>query len=165
MKKLIFLMLAGIVFLLMPFILDLRPLPNPLLRGEGIAVAEDIITTDKLITVDTGKQQLTAWDNGAIFFQTSVSTGLYQTPTVKGNFRIYAKLPVQDMKGYSEVHGNYFLKNVPYIMYFYQGYGIHGTYWHNNFGTPMSNGCVNMSIADAEKIYNWADVGTKVLVY
>lgn len=38
----------------------------------------------------------------------------------------------------------YDLPNVPYTMYFYQGYGLHGTYWHNNFGTPMSHGCVNM---------------------
>ncbi|MBZ5574334.1 MAG: L,D-transpeptidase, partial [Acidobacteriia bacterium] len=33
------------------------------------------------------------------------------------------------------------LPNVPYTQYFYQGYGLHGTYWHHNFGTPMSHGC------------------------
>lgn len=127
--------------------------------------AEEIYTTEKLITVDTGKQLLSAWDGGQVVFQFSVSTGLIQTPTIKGKFKIYTKIPVQDMRGYSTVNGKYFHSNVPYVMYFYQGYGLHGTYWHNNFGTPMSNGCVNLSIADAEKLYNWADVGMRVVIY
>jgi lipoprotein-anchoring transpeptidase ErfK/SrfK len=50
-------------------------------------------------------------------------------------------------------------------MYFYQGYGTHGTYWHTNFGQPMSHGCVNMTIGDAQWLYNWAPVGTLVVVH
>jgi lipoprotein-anchoring transpeptidase ErfK/SrfK len=50
-------------------------------------------------------------------------------------------------------------------MYFYKGYGLHGTYWHNNFGTPMSHGCVNLSIPDAEWLYYWAPLGTSVKVH
>jgi hypothetical protein len=49
----------------------------------------------------------------------------------------------------------YYLPNVPFVMYFYQGFGLHGAYWHNNFGHPMSHGCVNMAIPDAEKIFYW----------
>jgi lipoprotein-anchoring transpeptidase ErfK/SrfK len=48
-------------------------------------------------------------------------------------------------------------------MYFYRGYGLHGTYWHNNFGTPMSHGCVNLSTPDARWLFSWAPVGTKVV--
>ena len=59
----------------------------------------------------------------------------------------------------------YYLPDVPYVMYFYDGYGLHGTYWHSNFGTPMSHGCVNLSIPDAEWLYNWADVGTLVNIH
>ena len=59
----------------------------------------------------------------------------------------------------------YYLPNVPYTMYFYQGYGLHGTYWHHNFGTPMSHGCVNLATPDAEWLYNWASVGTLVNVH
>jgi lipoprotein-anchoring transpeptidase ErfK/SrfK len=59
----------------------------------------------------------------------------------------------------------YYLPNVPHVMYFYGGYGLHGTYWHNNFGTPMSHGCVNLSQTDAEWLYNWASVGTKVVTH
>ena len=41
------------------------------------------------------------------------------------------------------------------------GYSIHGAYWHNNFGHPMSHGCVNMKTEDAEQIYNWANPPTE----
>ena len=65
----------------------------------------------------------------------------------------------------------YDLPGVPYVMYFYgggiaksRGYGIHGTYWHNNFGHPMSHGCVNMPTAEAEWAYYWSDYGTPVIV-
>jgi len=42
------------------------------------------------------------------------------------------------------------------VMYFYKGYGIHGAYWHMNFGTPMSHGCVNMKPDEAGLLFNWA---------
>src|SRR3989344_8571376 len=81
-----------------------------------------ISTTDKLITVDTGAQTLTAWEGGKIIHQTKVSTGMKLTPTVKGSFKIYLKYPVRDMKGpspYKNIYpkGFYHLKNVPNIMY------------------------------------------------
>ncbi|HLL60275.1 MAG TPA: L,D-transpeptidase [Candidatus Nitrosocosmicus sp.] len=127
--------------------------------------AQNIYTTEKLITVDTGKQMLYAWDGGQIVYQTAVSTGLWQTPTVKGTFRIYRKLPVQDMKGYSKVKGWYYLPNVPNVMYFYSGYAIHGAYWHNVFGSRASNGCVNVPPASAQWLYDWAPHGTRVVVF
>jgi lipoprotein-anchoring transpeptidase ErfK/SrfK len=49
-------------------------------------------------------------------------------------------------------------------MYFYQDYGLHGAYWHNNFGHPMSHGCINERIVDAKTLYGWADVGTPVSI-
>jgi lipoprotein-anchoring transpeptidase ErfK/SrfK len=49
-------------------------------------------------------------------------------------------------------------------MFFYSGYSMHGCYWHNNFGQPMSHGCVNMRMSDAQWLYNWAPVGTLVIV-
>jgi len=108
---------------------------------------------------------LFAWENGKITFQTSVSTGLPQTPTVLGSYKIYLKYPTQEMIGYSEVNGHYDLTNVPNVMYFYQGYSIHGAYWHNNFGNPMSNGCVNTPLQVASWLYNWAPVGTQIEIF
>jgi hypothetical protein len=61
----------------------------------------------------------------------------------------------------------YDLPNVPYVMFFSgpnapagAGFSLHGAYWHDNFGHPMSHGCVNMRIVDAEKLYDWADPPT-----
>ena len=129
-----------------------------------------IYTNEKLITVDTGSQTLTAWQDGKIQHQTKVSTGMKLTPTVKGEFKIYLKKPLQDMRGsspYKNIYpsGKYYIKNVPNVMYFYQGYAIHGAYWHNNFGRVASHGCVNVPLKSAEWLYNFADVGTKVAVY
>ncbi|OQA18217.1 MAG: putative L,D-transpeptidase YciB precursor [Chloroflexi bacterium ADurb.Bin360] len=75
-----------------------------------------------------------------------------------GTFSIYVKYLATPMSG-----PGYYLPNVPHTMYFYRGYAIHGAYWHNNFGTPMSHGCVNLSLPDAEWFYNFAPVGTKVV--
>ena len=70
------------------------------------------------------------------------------------------------MKGGSIALGTYYdLPNVPYVVYFYKGYGIHGTYWHSNFGHPMSHGCVNVSIPDMALLYNWIDLATLIKIY
>lgn len=57
------------------------------------------------------------------------------------------------------------MPNVPYTMYYYKGYAVHGAYWHNNFGHPMSHGCVNLRPSDAKWFYNFAPVGTPVVVH
>jgi lipoprotein-anchoring transpeptidase ErfK/SrfK len=132
--------------------------------------AADIITSDKLITVDLGSQTLRAWEGGQIKHETKISSGMKLTPTVRGSFKIRTKVPMQDMRGpspYKQYYptGKYLVKNVPHVMYFYQAYAIHGAYWHNNFGRPASHGCVNVPLASAEWLYNWAGVGTRVEVY
>ncbi len=127
--------------------------------------AQGIITSDKLITVDTGKQMLYAWEGGKLQFQTKVSTGMYYTPTVKGSFKINTKIPLQDMKGSYPPYEPYFIKNVPNVMYFYQAYAIHGTYWHHAFGTRASHGCVNIPVEASNWLFNFAQVGTRVEVF
>jgi lipoprotein-anchoring transpeptidase ErfK/SrfK len=60
----------------------------------------------------------------------------------------------------------YYLPDVPHVMYFYTGgYAIHGTYWHSNFGYPMSHGCVNLSESAAAWVYNWSPVGTPIWIH
>lgn len=138
-------------------ILFLSPAP-PVLAGV-------IITADKLITVDTAKQMVYAWEGGIVRYQSKVSTGLPLTPTVKGSFKIRTKIPSQTMRGGSKAYGKYEYKNVPNVMYFYQGYAFHGAYWHNRFGRPASHGCVNLPIDAANWLYNWAPAGTRVEVF
>ena len=105
------------------------------------------------------QQRTYAYENGKLLHAVTVSTGLPGTPTVTGTYNIYVKYDAQLMTG-----PGYYLPNVPYVMYFYRGYGLHGTYWHNNFGHPMSHGCVNLPTDEARWFYDWAPVGTKVVV-
>ena len=109
------------------------------------------------IDVDLTNQQLRVYKGKNLLNTFIVSTGTWRTPTVTGQYRIYVKYLSADMAG-----PGYYLPDVPYVMYFYEGYGIHGTYWHNNFGTPMSHGCVNLRTDNAEWVYNMANIGTVV---
>lgn len=113
----------------------------------------------KEIVVSVNTQRIYAYENGQLVRSHLVSTGLPETPTVYGDYHIYIKLAADDMAG-----PGYYLPQVPYTMYFYQGYAIHGTYWHNSFGRPMSHGCVNLPSSEAEWFYNWAEIGTLVRV-
>ena len=115
---------------------------------------------EKWIDVNLSAQRITAYEGQTPVYSALVSTGLWGTPTVVGTYAIYVKYVSTPMSG-----PGYYLPNVPHTMYFYRGYGIHGAYWHNNFGTPMSHGCVNLSLPDAEWFYNWAPVGTKVATH
>ena len=112
------------------------------------------------IEVNLSQQQMYAYEGDTLVNTFIVSTGLPDTPTVTGEYRIYAKVPLQDMSG-----PGYYLRDVPWVMFFYEDYGFHGTYWHNNFGMPMSRGCVNLSVDDAAWLYQWASVGTRVSIH
>ncbi len=112
------------------------------------------------IDVNLTQQMVYAYEGDSVVNSFLVSTGTWQYPTVTGKYHIYVKLRYTDMSG-----PDYYLPNVPFTMYFYQGYGLHGTYWHHNFGTPMSHGCVNLSIPDSEWLYNFASVGTLVNIH
>jgi lipoprotein-anchoring transpeptidase ErfK/SrfK len=115
--------------------------------------------TGKYFLVDISDQMIYAFESETLMRYTLVSTGRWPTPTVLGTYQIYVKYVSTRMIG-----PGYDLPNVPYTMYFYKGYGIHGTYWHSNFGTPMSHGCVNLPTPEAEWAFNWASVGTTVIV-
>ncbi len=121
----------------------------------------------KEIVVSISAQSLWAYENGALVLSTLVSTGtgeVPQTVTPIGYFSVHLKYVTQTMSG-TISDENYEVKDVPWVMYFdYQGNAIHGTYWHSNFGTPMSHGCVNLPLDIAEFLYQWAPEGTPVTV-
>ena len=121
--------------------------------------------SDRWIEINLSQQRLYGWEGGNQVFNFLVSTGLWgRTPT--GDFKIWIKLAKTTMSGGSKALGTYYyLPNVPCTMYFYKGYGIHGTYWHNNFGHPMSHGCVNMKTDEACTLFSWASVGTRVNIH
>lgn len=129
-------------------------------RGRPFGVGPN----ERWIDVDLSRQSLTAYEGNEAVFSTLISSGTYDYPTVTGQFRIWLTFASQTMDG-RLLGYDYYLEDVPYVMYFYEDYALHGTYWHNNFGTPMSHGCVNMKTSDAGWIYNWASVGTLVNVH
>ena len=118
------------------------------------------ISEARWIDVNLTEQSLTAYEGSVPVHTTLVSTGLPNTPTPVGQFRIWIKLRYDDMAG-----PGYYIEDVPYVMYFHGGYGLHGVTWHGNFGHPMSHGCVNLPTSEAEWLFDWAEVGTLVNIH
>ncbi|KKR74066.1 MAG: hypothetical protein UU16_C0006G0020 [Candidatus Woesebacteria bacterium GW2011_GWA2_40_7] len=125
---------------------------------EPTAPIPDLLKGKEIIVV-IHTQRTYAFEDGILHKTFIVSTGVAEHPTVIGKFRIQVKLDFDDMTD----NKTYYLPNVPWVMYFgnddvswHEGYSLHGTYWHHNFGVPMSHGCVNLSIPDAEWLYNWS---------
>jgi lipoprotein-anchoring transpeptidase ErfK/SrfK len=128
------------------------PIPLPALPGG--------ITEERWIDVDLSEQRLTAYEGNTPVHSFLVSTGLPATPTPVGQFRIWIKLRTDDMAG-----ADYYIEDVPFVMYFHEGYGLHGVTWHGNFGHPMSHGCVNLPTEEAEWLFDFAEVGTLVNIH
>jgi lipoprotein-anchoring transpeptidase ErfK/SrfK len=119
----------------------------------------------KSILVNLTRQWLYAYEDGVQVFSAPVSTGRDGMETPTGNFAIYSKTPLQTMDGVLD--GKYWIvPNVPNVMYINGGVALHGTYWHNLFGTGArpSHGCVNLPLNSAAWLYGWAPVGTPVRV-
>lgn len=141
----------------------------------------------KRIEVDLAQQRLYAYEGNNLVYNFLISSGKWgKTPT--GTFRIWGKFRYTKMEGgKKELNTYYYLPNVPYVMFFenneipgYRGFGLHGTYWHNNFGHPMSHGCINMKTEEVGLLYNWTtpnlgnnksgratadNLGTEIIIY
>jgi lipoprotein-anchoring transpeptidase ErfK/SrfK len=118
----------------------------------------------KTIVVSVGQQMLWAYKGDKVVLSSYISTGRAGFDTPIGSFAVLSKLPSQTMEGV--IGGEYYnVPDVPWVLYFTNsGHALHGTYWHNNFGTPMSHGCVNLPLDVAAWLYDWAPVGTPVRV-
>lgn len=117
------------------------------------------ISSSRWIEIDLSEQRIRAWQGKKLVYSFRTSTGKRATPTPVGSYRINSKYRTNRMRG-----RGYDIPDVPYAMYFYRGYAIHGAYWHNRFGTPVSHGCVNLPVKQARQLYNWAQMGTLVVV-
>jgi lipoprotein-anchoring transpeptidase ErfK/SrfK len=112
------------------------------------------------IQVDLSRQRLIAWEGNTPVYAVVVSTGKPETPTLTGVFTVQYKFQTARMQG-----DDYDVPDVPFTMYYDGNYAIHGAYWHHNFGTPVSHGCVNVAVDHAEWLFNWSAVGTPVIVH
>jgi lipoprotein-anchoring transpeptidase ErfK/SrfK len=112
------------------------------------------------IFIDLKTQRLIALEGATPVYAIVVSTGKNSSPTRPGIFKVQSKILSQRLRG-----AGYNIPNVPYIMFYQGNYAIHGAYWHHQFGTPVSHGCVNVAVNHARWLFAWASVGTPVLVY
>jgi hypothetical protein len=141
----------------------------------------DLATVGKRwIEVNISEQRLYAYQGNTLISSTLVSTGIEPNHTEQGVFHVRYKLEKTDMAGLTDSSGQvialgegegqlgtpYDVKDVPHVMYFnYDAEALHGAYWHSNFGTPMSHGCVNLPLDMATFLFNWAPLGTMVWVH
>ncbi len=129
------------------------------------------------ILVDLSRQRLIAYEGNRPVFTTRIASGYFEGDTPKGEFYVERKQPTRHMA--SNLEGNGFdLPGVPWVCYIsWTGVSLHGTYWHNNFGTPQSHGCINLTPEAAKWVYRWtepfvpvnkdyveSDAGTRVVV-
>lgn len=122
--------------------------------------------TDRWVEVDLSEQRTSLWLGSQMVQSFTISSGIWKHPTVTGEFAIRYKTPNQVMSGGSKATGDYYyLPNVTWVSYFYEDYAFHTAYWHNNFGHPMSHGCINMRAEDAKTLYDFAPIGTRVIVH
>lgn len=119
----------------------------------------------KWIDISIKRQMLIAYEGRRPVFATLVSTGIggmgdpaTTHATVRGTYLIHAKHVSATMDG-DEATDSYDLRDVPYIQYFFEGYALHGAFWHDDFGKPRSHGCVNLAPADAAWLFEWTDPG------
>ena len=123
--------------------------------SELSVLGANTVNGEKHIYIDLAAQTLYAYQGKTLVLKTLISSGKWRdTPT--GNFHIWEKLISTRMSG-GEGTDAYDLPNVPYVMYFYHDFGLHGAYWHDNFGHVMSHGCVNMRAVDAKVLFDWTD--------
>lgn len=139
----------------------LATLPPKLADGDSTTVLGSHTAADgaeKWIDVSLSEQKLRAYEGNRLIYEFPISSGRPGYDTVKGDFRVWRKVRDQAYRGGSRERGDYYyLPNVPYSLFFHQGYAIHGAYWHNDFGIKRrSSGCINLRISDAEQVYNWA---------
>jgi lipoprotein-anchoring transpeptidase ErfK/SrfK len=134
-------------------------------------ISLDVPIESKRIEIYLKKQVLRAYEENKLVLETRVSTGAEYSDgnfvTDRGQFITNRKRPSRHMVYQAaSIANSYDLPGVPWVSYLTStGVSIHGTYWHNNFGHPMSHGCINMKTPDAQALYNWAPMGTPVSIY
>ncbi len=132
--------------------LSLDPVP----RAEGVPDWSPALWPQR-IEIDLARQQLTAYEGNVQVYSAGVSTGKTGFETPRGTYYVYAKLLYDDMTG-NQQGEEYDVRKVPYVQYFHRGFALHGTYWHNRFGSGarVSHGCVNLSMDDAHWLWLWS---------
>ena len=126
------------------------------LPEETAPLSPQVPGQEKHIEIYLDRQLLLAYEWDVLVYAARVATGRknYESPT--GWFHTFHKRPTYHMFGGADEASIFDLPGVPWDSYITDsGVALHGTYWHNDFGTPHSHGCINMALQDAKWIYRW----------
>lgn len=122
----------------------------------------------KWFVADVTTKRMYAYEGTNLVRTLLISAGAPATPTVTGQYAIYAKFASQNMTGANADGSRYNQAEVPFVNYFYKDYAIHGNYWRpsNYFGNiNSSHGCLGAQVDDAAWVHDWAPIGTPVIVH
>jgi lipoprotein-anchoring transpeptidase ErfK/SrfK len=135
----------------------------------GVAFGED----ERWIAVNLTTQRAMAFIGAQPVRVALVTTGMpgWETPT--GDFRVHLRVEneTMDSRGAGipiDSPEGYYVENVLYTQYFYGAASLHYNYWRHQsyFGNiPSSHGCVGLGYSDAKFFWDFADIGTRVVVY
>lgn len=125
------------------------------------------VENGRWIEVNLAEQTVSVYDNRRLVFAAIAATGIENLPTRPGLFQVYEKHETTPMSGSFEADRSdfYYLENVPWTLYFDEARALHGAYWRAKLGIAQSHGCVNLSVADARWIFEWAEEGDWVYVW
>lgn len=122
---------------------------------------------EKWIDINLSNYHVTAYEGATAVLRMPLVPGAPLTPTITGQYSVYAKVPNQTMRGFNVDGSRYETPNVPWVLYFHGGYALHGAYWRSSFGYDAgaggSHGCVNLPVDQAKQLYDWASIGDKVV--
>jgi len=149
---------------------------RPITPEELIPISPDV--KNKHLEVDLTNQKVTAYQNTQPVYRARIASGYFEGTTPIGEFKVERKQPSRHMAARTE-ESEFDLPGVPWVCYIsWTGVSLHGTYWHNNYGTPQSHGCINLSPEAAKWVYRWtepyvaihddyksSDHGTKVVIF
>ncbi|HZS37613.1 MAG TPA: L,D-transpeptidase [Polyangia bacterium] len=129
----------------------------------------EVAPAERWIDVDTASETLVAYEGDRPVFATLVSTGIGAAgaplSTPRGTFHIFARLPTSKMDNLDhDTAPHYSFDEVPFVQYFNREVALHGAFWHQRFGHPVSHGCVNLAPLDAQRLFGFTKIGTIVRV-
>ena len=145
-------------------------------RDGSLVKAENTVRVDRLqhapawaagsrrwVDVSILRQSLVAYEGKKPVYVTLVSTGAdglgdpkKTHSTIQGAFLIHTK-HVSVTMDEDRIGDEFDFRDVPFVQYFTEGFALHAAYWHDEFGTPRSHGCVNLAPLDAAWLFNWTD--------
>jgi len=133
--------------------------------SDDMLALSDAFPGERWIDIDLSDFTLTAYVGDQPLLESTIVTGHVNSPTPTGTFSVWLMYEQQDMSGIGWSGAPYFEAGVPWVIYFYQDYAIHGSTWRTGYGVQDSQGCVIQPNEIAEMLYWWADHGMTVVVH